>query len=216
MTSPAAVRHGRGDQLPHSATTSHGPRRTAARCEWRAADITQDCRGFRQPPMASRLTSTRLSCLPASPKRPASTVQTYYCTVPCPHNHPSPASAHTILPTAHQIAPKSTRYRPTDCGSCCPCAHHQPLLLTVVADPSLCAIRFVELASQEYTRSPNGTLRRRRWPATFAAMVFLLCPCDQSAPVGTTTMHCASLPHTEHSFSSALPALALHPLRQRP
>jgi hypothetical protein len=84
MTSPAAVRHGQDDQLPDSATTSHGPRRTAARCEWRAADITQDCRGFRQPPMASKLTSTRLSVCIA---QTASLNRANILTAPCPHAH---------------------------------------------------------------------------------------------------------------------------------
>ena len=76
------------------------------------------------------------------------------------------------------IAYRSTRYRPTDCGSCCPCAHHQPLMLGLVADPSLSAFRFVEYASQKYIRSAKRTLRRRRWPATFAPMVFVHCRCE--------------------------------------
>jgi hypothetical protein len=99
-------------------------------------------------------------------------------------------------------------YRPTHCGSSCPCAHHQPLLLGLVADPSLSAIRFVEHVNQKYIRSAKGTLRRRRWPATFAPMVFVHCRCHQSTPVGTTSMHCAKLAaHSRHFWRAIFRAL---------
>ena len=106
----------------------------------------------------------------------------------CTHTTPNITTYNTLnirprptaprRPAQQAIAYRSTRYRPTDCGSCCPCAHHQPLMLGLVADPSLSAFRFVEHASQKYIRSAKRTLRRRRWPATFAPMVFIHCRCE--------------------------------------
>jgi hypothetical protein len=117
--------------------------------------------------------------------------------IPLPIPHPTQG----IVPTApyyvqhsNQIACTSQRVdRPTNCGSCCPCVHHQPLMLGLVADHSLSAFRFVEDANQKYTRSAKRTLRRRRWPATYAPTVFVDCRCDQSTTVGTTSMHSAKL-----------------------
>jgi hypothetical protein len=175
----------------------------------RAADITEHCRGIRQPPMASgrpplkRCEVEVTMMVPASLNGVACEPRAASVSHPPHHPHPSPnptprpryCTHCPLLCTAQQpnSAHKSTCCRPINCGSCCPCAHHQPLMLGLVADRSLSAFRFVEDANQKYIRSAKRTRRRRRWPATYAPTVFVDCRCDQSTTVGTTSMHSAKL-----------------------